>query len=94
MPIGTQQEKIVHKGFGIYIETKIQFSEYNIQIVSDDTIRIHKTLVGYCHSEAMKVQICRSSLRGTENLQHEVFYNHGSVHRDSILTFRRRNYFF
>ena len=37
MPIGTQQEILVHTGFGIYIETKIQFREYNnLQRVSDD----------------------------------------------------------
>jgi hypothetical protein len=41
----------------------------NFQIVSDDIIRIYKTLVEYCHSEATKVQICRSSLGGPENLQ-------------------------
>jgi hypothetical protein len=74
MPIGTQQEKLVHIGFGIYIDTKIQFHEYNnFQTVIDDLIRIYKTLVEYYHSEAMKVQICRSSLGGPENLQCSVY---------------------
>ena len=70
MPIRTQQEKLVHTGFDIYMETKIQFHEQNnFQIVSDDTIRIYKTLFEYCHSESTKGQICRSPLGGPENLQ-------------------------
>jgi len=68
MPIGTQQEILVNTGFGIYKETKIQFHEYNnFEIVSDDIIRIYKTLVEYCHSEA------KSSFGGSENLLQQVF---------------------